>query len=340
MNRKKLLISTSLFFLASLSIMVYGAEPEWGQFSHSQPRLHWGFASRKGNRNYFEDDYIASIDLADDPSQSLFAVMDGHEGVNAANYTAHRLPILFRKITRPLTMSANDYLAEIFKNLDDEILAHQDIKSGAVIVAAYIYDNNKVKLAWVGDSRGIIIRRGNVIDATEDHKADNPREKERIEALGGSVYKDKFGISRVQGLAPSRVLGDRHVKFNDQGMPSFIVSAVPSFHVSVALQQGDTIVLACDGVWDVLRNENVAMLVEKTQEFIARGSQGIRQIEEAFPERPLMRSSAKDPKYEKEFSNEGYPKQQLIARVIRDTAYNNKSNDNISVLVITYGDIE
>ncbi|KAG7382744.1 hypothetical protein PHYPSEUDO_004380 [Phytophthora pseudosyringae] len=113
----------------------------------------------------------------------------------------------------------------------------------------------------VGDCRAIICRGGRAFALTSDHKPDRPDEKQRIEKAGGFVG-NMAGITRVYSaagaglamqreastyLAVSRAFGDRSLK-----TPTPLVSCEPEarrFHV-----QADALflVLACDGVWDVL----------------------------------------------------------------------------------------
>ena len=100
-----------------------------------------------------------------------------------------------------------------------------------------------------------------------DHKPYNEVEQRRIEAAGGTVT-----MRRVNGdLAVSRALGDftykhaTHLPATQQQ-----VSPEPEIHVEARTEQDQFVVLACDGIWDVMSNEEVAaFLLEK----IADGAQ-------------------------------------------------------------------
>ncbi|KAG6609588.1 Phosphomevalonate kinase [Phytophthora cinnamomi] len=118
----------------------------------------------------------------------------------------------------------------------------------------------------LGDSRAVMCRGGQAVALTSDHKPDLPDERKRIEKAGGFVGKIA-GISRVYSaagaglamqqesstyLAVSRAFGDRSLK-----TPTPLVSCDPEtkrFQV-----QGDDLflVMACDGIWDVLSNQEV-----------------------------------------------------------------------------------
>jgi protein phosphatase 1L len=124
--------------------------------------------------------------------------------------------------------------------------------------------------ANVGDSRAVLCRNGTAWDLTRDHKPNDPYEKSRIEELGGAVVwcgdSDKFGepilergIYRVNGnLALSRAIGDRSER------PS--VTADPEI-VSAPIQDDDDfIILATDGLWDVMDSDDAVDFVQTLRE--------------------------------------------------------------------------
>jgi serine/threonine protein phosphatase PrpC len=117
-------------------------------------------------------------------------------------------------------------------------------------------------LANIGDSRAILSRQGHVIELTHDHKPDDPVEYERILSMGGSVVWhgdvdrsgnpiEGTGVYRVNGnLALSRALGDASEK------P--IVTAGPDLtRIEIIEGVDDFVVLATDGLWDVMYSEDV-----------------------------------------------------------------------------------
>jgi hypothetical protein len=95
--------------------------------------------------------------------------------------------------------------------------------------------------------------------ATQDHKPINPAEKERIQNAGGSVM-----IQRVNGsLAVSRALGDYEYKnVEGKGPCEQLVSPEPEISVEPKDEAHDEfMVLACDGVWDVMSNEDLVEFI-------------------------------------------------------------------------------
>ena len=108
-------------------------------------------------------------------------------------------------------------------------------------------------------SRAVLSNAGQPVLATEDHKPSNPIERERIQNAGGSVM-----IQRVNGsLAVSRALGDFEYKnVEGKGPTEQLVSPEPEFYIRErSLADDQFLVLACDGVWDVMTNEDICNFV-------------------------------------------------------------------------------
>eukprot|EP00955_Chlamydomonas_euryale_P010011 107421-Chlamydomonas_euryale.AAC.8 len=84
------------------------------------------------------------------------------------------------------------------------------------------------------------------VTMTVDHKPNNKDEKERIENAGGVVIW--AGTWRVGGvLAVSRAFGDKPLK-------QFVIST-PHVREDMLSRDDEFLILASDGVWDVINNE-------------------------------------------------------------------------------------
>ena len=130
-------------------------------------------------------------------------------------------------------------------------------RGGSTVVAALI-SPRYVYFANCGDSRAVLCRSGQVCFSTEDHKPYSPLEKERIERAGGSVT-----IQRINGsLAVSRALGDFSYKGAENRTPSQqMVSPEPEVCVVERSPADEFLVLACDGVWDTISNEELCAFI-------------------------------------------------------------------------------
>merc|ERR1712043_138995 len=97
--------------------------------------------------------------------------------------------------------------------------------------------------------------------ATKDHKPMNPEERERVTKAGGHV-----SMQRVMGdLALSRALGDfRYKKSKDLPAEDQIITCNPDVYTWY-LKEGDDLVLACDGIFDVKTNEELIKFIQENR---------------------------------------------------------------------------
>lgn len=162
-----------------------------------------------------------------------------------------------------------------------------------------------VLCANAGDSRAILSCEGMLIlPLSQDHKPTIPEELERIERANGSVLFD-----RVDGqLAVSRAIGDFEFKDYRETEKSFSIQTIAkSLKVSPFPQviseprddENQLVVVACDGIFDVLTNEEC-----------------IRQIETLF--------------------HEGESDLGLIAEEMLDICLNKGSRDNMTIIVAMF----
>ena len=136
-----------------------------------------------------------------------------------------------------------------------------------------LFEGNKVTTLNAGDSRAIkisVVKHGDKhqIEAaalTIDHKPELPEESKRILAANGRIqaFKDNdtgedIGPQRVwlknqemPGLAMSRSLGDKIAH-------SVGVSSVPEVLEFMLGPEDKFIVIASDGVWEFISNDEVA----------------------------------------------------------------------------------
>lgn len=120
-------------------------------------------------------------------------------------------------------------------------------------------------VANAGDSRAVLADGDGVaVPLSDDHKPGAPGESARIHAAGGFV-SCIGGVTRVNGnLSLSRAIGDLQYKQNGAlGRHEQVVTVQPDVVVR-ALAPGDAfLLLACDGVWDVLDRQAAVDVVRE-----------------------------------------------------------------------------
>lgn len=131
--------------------------------------------------------------------------------------------------------------------------------AGCTAVCAAIR-NGKLVVANAGDSRCILSRGGTAVALTEDHKPTDPDEYARIAKAGGFVAD-----GRVNGsLNLSRALGDLEYKQSKDLPPEEqMVTAAPDISQEELHEEDEFIILACDGIWDVLTNQDAVDFVRE-----------------------------------------------------------------------------
>lgn len=230
--------------------------------------LEWACAHMQGWRVSMEDAHVSKVGLPDAPDCSFFGVFDGHGGSMIALYSAKR--IVDRICGRPewkeaMKKSGQEQVqlcSEAMRTgsleLDAEmrqlpqVVSNED-HSGTTAVFALITPTHLI-VGNIGDSRSVMSRAGKTIPMSFDHKPTNPPEQARIEAANGTV-----ALSRVNGdLAVSRALGDFSYKQMAHLPPEAQqVSPEPEFQVQERTSSDQFLILCCDGIWDVMTNEEV-----------------------------------------------------------------------------------
>jgi protein phosphatase 2C family protein 2/3 len=112
--------------------------------------------------------------------------------------------------------------------------------------------------ANAGDSRCVAGVAGDALPLSYDHKPMDAKERQRIEAAGGFVC-----CHRVNGnLAVSRCMGDFSFKQNKSlSQAEQIVTCLPDIERATVGRDWDFILLACDGIWDVMSSQEVVDFV-------------------------------------------------------------------------------
>ncbi|GAV61810.1 PP2C domain-containing protein, partial [Cephalotus follicularis] len=157
-----------------------------------------------------------------------------------------------------------------FKVMDRELRVHANIDcfcSGTTAVTL-IKQGPYIVIGNVGDSRAVLGTRDKddslvALQLTVDLKPNLPGEAERIRKCRGRVFalQDEPEVSRVwlpnndsPGLAMARAFGDFCLK-------DFGLISVPEISCRRLTEKDEFIVLATDGIWDVLSNKEVVDII-------------------------------------------------------------------------------
>lgn len=252
-------------------------------------------------RAKMEDVHTYVANFAEKPDWGYFAIFDGHAGKQTARWCGNNLHTLLEEIIlahesssrRQSQSSASDAdssqpaeevhdvrdaLNRVFVKADQLIEQEGSGSAGCTAAVAVLRwesendaeegakkrakselfdfvpsnrDKRMLYTANVGDLRIVLCRGSKLYRLTYDHKASDDKEIERIRDAGGLVVKN-----RVNGvLAITRSLGDSYVKN--------LVTGSPFTTATEITDEDEFLILACDGVWDVISDDAACKFVQE-----------------------------------------------------------------------------
>lgn len=264
---------------------------ESGDGQSAQMSLIWGYSGMQGWRDRMEDAHIAipclgAVSSSSSPGwqqTALFGVMDGHGGEQVAQFCQCHLP---NELARESPQDAGAALISAFHRMDELLKDPYNLKefqsftndtstfepwraspdtTGCTAVIACIQPRSIV-VANAGDSRAVLSRRGKAIDMSSDHKPNLPGEVARIQNAGGVIIEQQIGDHvhyRVNGnLNLSRSIGDLQYKQNsDLSAQEQLIVCHPDVRRFARQPADEFMIIACDGVWDVLSSQEAVDFV-------------------------------------------------------------------------------
>ncbi|KAL7145069.1 hypothetical protein ABFS83_07G054200 [Erythranthe nasuta] len=247
-----------------------------GEPSGNDGDLVYGHVSVMGRQREMEDAVAVAPPGWMAGEYYFFAVYDGHGGAKVAEKcgeTMHNCLAGHMEKAKKLPEKEvvevergfdwEKVMVDCFGNMDEELSGGDEVAPGAAeqpywrmgsTAVVVLVGKAEVVVANCGDSRAVLCRGGAVVPLSTDHKPDRADEKQRIEATGGSVT-NRNGW-RLQGvLATSRSLGDHYLK------P--YVTSVPEVTVVSRSNSDEFLIIATDGLFDVVCNDAACELAKK-----------------------------------------------------------------------------
>ena len=205
--------------------------------------------SEKGRRFKMEDAHFLDLNFAD-RGWVFGGIYDGHNGRFAANYASENLYQRFLEKLLSGFLPQKAFI-ETYQAISEELK-----KQGSGTTAVnFLIKNGEIFTANVGDARVIVIGGKEFHQLTIDHRLDKLSERQRIEEMGGRI-EYPYACRGSYGLMPTRTLGDQYFK------PVGII-AIPSVNRYKISKKDLTLLAACDGLFDVMSNEEVAGFARK-----------------------------------------------------------------------------
>mmetsp|Transcript_35359 Transcript_35359/g.65971 ORF Transcript_35359/g.65971 Transcript_35359/m.65971 type:complete len:304 (+) Transcript_35359:98-1009(+) len=264
----------------------------------SSTGLNCGGVGMQGWRIEMEDAHIIA-DLPSLPDHTFVAVFDGHGGSGAAIYAGQKMVSVLEATAQYKEYVAaqdpnkidllGDALRQSFIDIDDQLREFQESgmsdTSGCTAVVACITPKYII-CSNAGDSRCVMGTAGTTKPLSEDHKPTDEGEKKRVEAAGGTV-----SWKRVDGdLAVSRAFGDfQYKKRPDLPPQEQKVTCDPDITIHERTPSDDVLILACDGVWDVMSSQDG---VELARDIFAGGESNMQLVAEEIVDSSMNKGTA------------------------------------------------
>eukprot|EP00127_Corallochytrium_limacisporum_P000197 Clim_evm14s7 gene=Clim_evmTU14s7 len=225
-------------------------------------RVRYATSAMQGWRLQMEDAHATVLEHNGNEDVMFFGVYDGHGGDKVAKFAGEHLHEEMFDSEYFKRKEYEEMIKQGFLKLDEVMRKLPDFSrenSGSTAVVTVITDDT-IYCGNAGDSRCVASVNGQAVPLSYDHKPMNQTEYQRICAAGGFV---EFG--RVNGnLALSRAIGDFEFKNNPAAKPEEQqVTAYPDVIHKTLDKDTEFLVLACDGIWDVMSNQEVVDFVRE-----------------------------------------------------------------------------
>ncbi|KAH3767891.1 Protein phosphatase 2C 1 [Pelomyxa schiedti] len=224
-------------------------------------RFHIAFVDTKGRRARMEDVVTIIGGYRDNQEDDLIGLYDGHNGSMAAAYIAD---LLDKEICKSLDTSEDIHkiLHTSFMEVNSALLEDEIITGGSTALVALLRKDTGY-IANVGDSRAILVNTDKTFQRLSvDHRPDDPLEAEYVKQHGGQITEAVEGgksVLRVNTqLTLTRAFGDRELSTFLRCEPH-----IATFPVNDPAKSR-WLVMACDGLWDFVPEEEVASIVHKS----------------------------------------------------------------------------
>ncbi|MEN2498683.1 MAG: Protein phosphatase 1E [Marteilia pararefringens] len=187
----------------------------------------------------------------------FLAVFDGHQGFHCSQFLQTYIPYIFSECAEE--NFDEEQIKCGLEELDQAYLAKCEIEGytcGSTALVAII-SKSKLYSAWLGDCEAHLIEEEfkSVLPVVKPHKLSDPEERKLLEAKGSNVvFVESSQMYRLNAqLAVSRSIGDIFHKNQ--------MIREPSTKQVDNLENYRYLVMACDGIFDVIRGEELSEIL-------------------------------------------------------------------------------
>lgn len=221
-----------------------------------------------------EDKSKSIENFNNDKNQMLFEIFDGHGGDEMSAYLQNNLAKIYKQ---NLLLNKGNIILSLknaFHDADDEMRGQLNIEGlGSTGSLVHLVKNNfsdelVVYSANVGDSRVSLISPEHIIRLSYDHRTSDEKEKKRILESGMDIIDDRICgtlmLTRIFGNYEYKEENDEKNSENEnKGL--ICEPFISKINIDPNIEN-QFLIIASDGVWDILTEEDIQKIIQKYQD--------------------------------------------------------------------------
>lgn len=241
---------------ATQSVLLVPVKDKYTLFIEDD-KLRVGATSMQGWRSTMEDAHAIKLNVPNLPEGvkeddcAFAAVFDGHCGAKMAQVCAQNICSWLTATPEFRSGRYEDALRKAYVNGDAALLKMLPDEMSGCTGNSILLIQNHLYCANTGDTRAVLCRGGQAVALSEDHKPTNPTEERRINHAGLNVIGGRVGGI----LSLSRAFGDFVFKDQNLSPENRAISVVPDIQHIELTASDEFVIVACDGVWDMVKNQ-------------------------------------------------------------------------------------
>ena len=216
-----------------------------------------------------EDKSKSIENFNNDKCQMIFEIFDGHGGDEMSSYLQANLAKIYKQ---NLLLNKGNIILSLknaFHDADDEMREQLNIEglgsTGTLVhIVKGLGPSLEVYSANVGDSRVSLISPEHIIRLSCDHRTTDEKEKKRILEAGMEIIDDRIcGTLMLTRIFGNYEYKDENERDNNTGL--ICEPFISKINIDLNIEN-QFLILASDGIWDILTEEDIQNIIKKYQD--------------------------------------------------------------------------
>ena len=223
-----------------------------------------------------EDKSKSIENFNNDKNQMVFEIFDGHGGDEISTYLQNNLAQIYKQ---NLLLNKGNIILSLknaFRDADDEMRNQLNIdglgSTGTLVHIKWENENDLVVYsANVGDSRVSLISPDHIIRLSYDHRTTDQKERKRILESGLEIIDDRINgtlmLTRIFGNYEYKNINENEEDENDIDNNKGLICEPFISKINIDLNiENQFLILASDGIWDIITEEEIQQIIQKYQD--------------------------------------------------------------------------